>query len=197
MLQLKKSVAAIILGLGCVAVAHAVDAQYIGELSLSKLNLVGIGHVGSANNHTFSNTYTFKVSDGLLGIKDPLLTSLVWTNTHVDNGASILEISALTVSLFAGYDVDTGTATAIFTRDATLQQADTGQFELFLESVIPLTESAYTLVLSGRTTGDAGGMYNFNLIAATAIPEPVEYAMLLAGLGVVGMVVRRRKMNIN
>jgi hypothetical protein len=40
----------------------------------------------------------------------------------------------------------------------------------------------------------------FSLSAAPAlpaVPEPAEYAMLLAGLGLVGMVVRRRKINVN
>jgi len=44
--------------------------------------------------------------------------------------------------------------------------------------------------------GTGAGRYGFEL-SAQAVPEPAEYAMLLAGLGVVGMAVRRRRMNVN
>ncbi|MCL2874963.1 MAG: FxDxF family PEP-CTERM protein [Betaproteobacteria bacterium] len=200
MLQFKKSVAAIVLGLGCVTFAHAA-AQDIGELSINNLELVGAGIVGHPSNPTFSDVFTFTVSDALLGIKNPLLTSLVWGNTLVGNqgnGTPTLKLDTLTVSLFAGYDVDTGTATALFTQNVTVGQLATGQFELFFKKSIPLTETAYTLALFGTTAGTSGGLYNFNLIGSMGVvPEPAEYAMLLAGLGVVGIVARRRKMAVN
>jgi hypothetical protein len=46
--------------------------------------------------------------------------------------------------------------------------------------------------VTGFATGTAGGTYAF-LASAAPIPEPETYAMMLAGLGVIGSIVRRRR----
>lgn len=48
------------------------------------------------------------------------------------------------------------------------------------------------LYVTGLTTGSAGGIYT-GAISVTAVPEPENYAMLLAGLGVMGAIALRRK----
>lgn len=48
------------------------------------------------------------------------------------------------------------------------------------------------LLIGGATSGTLGGIYTGSI--AAAIPEPETYAMLLAGLGLMGAVVRRRGM---
>lgn len=53
----------------------------------------------------------------------------------------------------------------------------------------PLQGDAY-LSIAGIANGSLGGAYNGGI--AAAIPEPETYAMLLAGLGLMGAVVRRR-----
>jgi hypothetical protein len=45
----------------------------------------------------------------------------------------------------------------------------------------------------GDTGGPSYGSVDINSITVTAVPEPETYAMLLAGLGLVGAFVRRRK----
>jgi hypothetical protein len=47
------------------------------------------------------------------------------------------------------------------------------------------------LVVSGVTNGSIGGLYT-GAISVTAVPEPESYAMLLAGLGVMGAIAVRR-----
>lgn len=49
----------------------------------------------------------------------------------------------------------------------------------------------YIVSVFGSTNGQWGGYYN-GTISVTAVPEPETYAMLLAGLGVVGFAARRR-----
>jgi hypothetical protein len=53
----------------------------------------------------------------------------------------------------------------------------------------PLTGVNY-LNITGVTGGTEGGIYAGAI--AAAVPEPETYAMLLAGLGLMGAVVRRR-----
>ncbi|XVJ69088.1 MAG: PEP-CTERM sorting domain-containing protein [Rhizobacter sp.] len=50
---------------------------------------------------------------------------------------------------------------------------------------------SYYLNVTGIATGPQGGLYN-GAISVAAVPEPETYAMLLAGLGVMGFIARRR-----
>lgn len=50
----------------------------------------------------------------------------------------------------------------------------------------------YQFVVSGKVTGNWGGAYG-GVLAATPIPEAKNYTMLLAGLGLVGFAIARRR----
>lgn len=50
----------------------------------------------------------------------------------------------------------------------------------------------YYFKVTGNANGSAGGVYVFS-VATLPVPEPETYAMLLAGLGLLGAVARRRK----
>ena len=54
-----------------------------------------------------------------------------------------------------------------------------------------LSPGAYSLRISG-TTGTGGASYGGNVVL-TPVPEPETYALMLAGLGVVGFVAARRR----
>ncbi|MDN3543434.1 FxDxF family PEP-CTERM protein [Kinneretia asaccharophila] len=61
-------------------------------------------------------------------------------------------------------------------------------------SILPA--GTYQLKVTGTGITGASASYGGNIVATpitTPIPEPETYAMLLAGLGVVGFVARRRK----
>lgn len=49
----------------------------------------------------------------------------------------------------------------------------------------------YYFKVTGDVTGAPNGFYTFTAVAA--VPEPGTYAMLMAGLGVVGLLVMRRR----
>ncbi len=52
--------------------------------------------------------------------------------------------------------------------------------------------SGYQFIVLGTTTGTLGGSYG-GALAAVAVPEAETYAMMLAGLGLVGFLVSRRR----
>ncbi|QDQ26683.1 PEP-CTERM sorting domain-containing protein [Chitinimonas arctica] len=56
-----------------------------------------------------------------------------------------------------------------------------------------LGAGSHTLTLTGKGQGWVGGAYSMNMSASPVpVPEPESYAMLLAGLGVMGAIARRR-----
>jgi hypothetical protein len=61
-------------------------------------------------------------------------------------------------------------------------------------SVASLASGYYHLNVFGKAKGTGGGLYNgvLSISATTPIPEPESYAMLLAGLGLMGGIARRR-----
>ena len=59
-------------------------------------------------------------------------------------------------------------------------------------SFLSLGAGSYYYEITGNATGTHGGFYSISSTVA-AVPEPESYALLLAGLGVVGSLYRRRK----
>lgn len=55
-----------------------------------------------------------------------------------------------------------------------------------------LSSGTYTLLVNGFSSGAAGGLYNLSF-AVAAVPEPETNAMMLLGLGLMGVVAYRRK----
>jgi hypothetical protein len=53
-----------------------------------------------------------------------------------------------------------------------------------------MSAGPYYLSVSGLADGSSGGQYMLSITAA--VPEPETYALLLAGLALVGFVARRR-----
>jgi hypothetical protein len=55
----------------------------------------------------------------------------------------------------------------------------------------PTIAGKYYLMVSGQGLGALGGLYNGS-ISVAAVPEPESFAMMLAGLGLMGTIARRR-----
>ena len=72
----------------------------------------------------------------------------------------------------------------------------TGGTSSFLSFTLPNAVDIYNLQVSGHTDPLSGmGLYSGNIAvtAISAVPEPQTYAMLLAGLGLIGITALRRK----
>lgn len=58
-----------------------------------------------------------------------------------------------------------------------------------------LAAGTYALAVTGFTSGSLGGAYA-GVLAAAPVPEPETYALMLAGLGIVGFIASRRRNNV-
>lgn len=56
-----------------------------------------------------------------------------------------------------------------------------------------LKAGTYYIEVDGTVAGKGGGTFGTDLTIAAAVPEPETYGMLLGGLGLIGLVARRRK----
>ena len=77
------------------------------------------------------------------------------------------------------------------TADETILKTVTSEANEIAFTYGPSAGGAYWLLVQGVTSGTAGGAYS-GAISVTAVPEPESYAMLLAGLGVMGAIALRR-----
>lgn len=95
-----------------------------------------------------------------------------------------------TLTLSSNADGIVGNADDQMLASAIWSQSPNSNDSLALAYDQPITGHAY-ITITGVTDGGNGGIYS-GAIAAAPIPEPETYAMLLAGLGLMGAVVRRR-----
>lgn len=155
----------------------AADTTYsIGTLGATPyINVVtvdaGTPYTLGSTNYNFTDTYNFNVSNSFV--------AGTAVTIDLDLGSIGYHISNLRLDL---YDV----ANAWLDGDMVSDEQD-----VMVSVDAPLTAGNYYFTLRGLADGQSTskGIYTFT---AAAIPETKTYAMLLAGLGLVGMMVRRR-----
>ncbi|MEO8991734.1 MAG: FxDxF family PEP-CTERM protein [Nitrosospira sp.] len=135
---------------------------------------------------SFSDIFTFtlsqpNMSSGYSAVNFPLNIPEV--------GSLGTVLSTMSLVTF-GADGMQGTADDQVLKSVVLPSAGNTQDHLGLSWDQPITGPAY-LNIAGVTSGTLGGIYSGS-ISVSAVPEPETYAMLLAGLGLMGAVVRRR-----
>ena len=116
-----------------------------------------------------------------------LFTALTpFTITLQDNGTSFSSFSGLTATLFDSVP------TSVYSGASNSPVAGAAFTNAVPSS--PLAAGNYDLQISGTATPYSpwyGG--TVTLVTAAPIPEPETYAMILAGLGLMGFVARRRR----
>lgn len=148
------------------AATYSLNTLSVGDnyLSGSDESVISVG------NGSFSDIFHFSLS----------------SSSSLGAAAGVLNFSKfkITADSFA-YSLYSGNLNAVSGTALATGMNDSG-------FVLPaLSGGAYTLFVNGTATGLSGGKYNGSLTVA-AVPEPESYAMFLAGLGIMGTVVRRR-----
>ncbi len=136
-------------------------------------------------NASFSDIFTFNFSEPNFSSGYSVVNFPVNIPT-VGSLGTIL--STLTLVSF-GADGLQGTPDDDVLKSVVLPSAGNSTEQLTLSWDGPLIGGHY-LTVGGVTSGTLGGLYSGSI--AAAVPEPETYAMLLAGLGLMGAVVRRR-----
>lgn len=167
----KTLTAALLLGL--VSQAQAVDVTTnIGVMPTEPTTFNGtITHLGSA---AFTDTFNFSMpSSGL---------SALVADFEISFGPNALyNIDSITAVLYSGFNAS-GPWISNLAGSGTNTVNDS--FGL-------VAGNSYSILVSGTPIGTNGGIYAYAFTAA--VPEAETYAMMLAGLGLVGFMARRRK----
>jgi PEP-CTERM motif len=155
----------IVASLSLVAVSSAAFAVGPGPLGTIDNLPITVSNIVPAG--IFQDVYSFTIADP---------GSVSGSITPVNFG--VYNIAGLTVTL----------------QDASFAVVDSDNTPLDGFSFGSLAAGNYALNVLGFATGSQGGFYAGGLIAQTApIPEPETYTLMLAGLGIVGFIARRRR----
>lgn len=181
-------VAATTLSLVCAANAVAAPLQY---------DIKGTGS-GSIGSYTFTNQ-AFDISfigDAAANPRliDPLTLAKVTVNgfgTTTLNIATRVGVASNTVVYFSRSESIGGADLFDFFLDTPLYNLDSA-FSLTGRNVFALTQFKNVDSTLGPLTFSSSSNVVFSSSAVAAVPEPETYALLLAGLGLVGVVARRK-----
>jgi hypothetical protein len=149
----------------------------------SSLNY-GNSFTSAASGTTFFDDYIFTIPDGSANS----VTSSI-------NLGSLLGIDSLQARLYSGNAHYTGAVapgTLLEAWGTVVNYSPGVSATTVVLDPLLLMAGTYTLQIRGTVTGLAGGSYAGVLNVTPPIPELETYALLLAGLGMVGAVARRK-----
>jgi hypothetical protein len=143
------------------------------------------------NGATFADHFTFSVTGTTSSNFDAIISSISRT---ADTG---LDISGLSLYRVGGGTGTGGTAGDTLVSSGT--SLNSGQMDVWTLSSDNLAAGDYYVLVSGNLVSDTSASFGGAvMLAPTApVPEPETYGMMLAGLGVVGFLARRRKAAAN
>ena len=174
-----------------VAPASANTVNIIANLGVNPTSITSaplVVHTAIAAG-AFQDAYTFTVAGG----SGSFITTGVASNTYAD---SFSQIAGFNVSIWRCASLATcGTAADVLVLGpgAGILAPPPGSQFASVSGLVPA--GAYYFDVAGVASGGLGAAYNGSVDTAAAppIPEPETYAMMLAGLGLMGFVARRRR----
>jgi hypothetical protein len=139
------------------------------------------------NGAMFADHFTFSVTGTTSSNFDAIVSSISRT---ADTG---LDISGLSLYRVGG---GTGTGTGMDTLISSGTQVNKGAMDVWSVSSNNLSAGDYYLLVSGNMVSNTAASFGGAVMLAP-VPEPETYGMMLAGLGVLGFLARRRKQAAN
>jgi hypothetical protein len=132
---------------------------------------------------TFSDIFTFNIGT-------PFDVASSVTSSYLNTPLT----KDLLITGFSLYRYDPATMAVLGTAIAGINETGFGSHptDSWSLSTYNLTNGSYALKVDGRVLGAGGGAFGGDLVVS-AVPEPQSWAMLLAGLGMVGMAARRKR----
>jgi hypothetical protein len=141
------------------------------------------------NGAMFADHFTFSVTGTTSSNFDAIVSSISRT---ADTG---LDISGLSLYRVGG-GTGTGTGTGMDTLISSGTQVNKGAMDVWSVSSSNLSAGDYYLLVSGNMVSNTAASFGGAVMLAP-VPEPETYGMMLAGLGVLGFLARRRKQAAN
>ncbi len=183
----KFALSSVALACACGSAVAVADNKYAELNAMAPLNIsttytATFSHIAGA---TFGDTLAFNVPASLL---QGAVVNLSTANTT--------SFGWLTADLYQGFDPSypPSCGVACFSPGYTLIGNIGGNASTWTSPLVPITTPGYYfLVIAGNTAsaGSVGGTYDAS-ITLSPIPEASGWLMLMSGLGVVGLVSRRR-----
>lgn len=130
---------------------------------------------GTGSSFAFEVIYTFSLS----GLSNLLAVGVT------NDAPGVFDITGASAQLF----LSNGNANF---NDDTLVSSFSFDSTAVVNNFSNLAPGAYFYKVAGQVTGPSGGSYLLSS-SLTPVPEPGSLAMLMAGLGVVGLLARRRR----
>lgn len=164
------------------AFADTTTTLVVGALPTSLT--YGNTFASSVSGTTFWDDYIFTIPDGSV--------NSVTSSINLD---SILGLSDLRARLYKGSTHQTAAVAPdelISAWGTTVNYSPTVSSTTVVLNPLTLAAGTYTLQIRGTVSGSAGGSYAGLLNIAQPVPEPETYAMLLCGMGLIGLMVRRK-----
>ncbi|KAA3652749.1 MAG: PEP-CTERM sorting domain-containing protein [Proteobacteria bacterium] len=151
-------------------------------IDLSSGSASGVQQHLAVPGSTFVDRYFFTLGQPVSGGVG--LADIVYSYSFPGGGEGF-DIAGLMASLWS----DAGTVGS-FDSGADSQLASFGAGEQ-LSGSFQLAAGSYFFQVGGTTMGMTGGKYAWSA-TVSPVPEPEQYGMLLAGLGLIGLIARRR-----
>lgn len=173
---------------GAVGVGAANSLLITGDAKTgsSQTQLLTLGDLGIASASDLRVVFN-AAEPGAAALSGITLENLVLT-VYDASGATLFTSGAFTPISFADTATGVGNSGFVFAFDAT-------DLALAQSTVFTGDFASYRLGLTASTSAAQGGADTFFIAASMTapVPEPQTYALLLAGLGVIGFVGRRRR----